>query len=56
MGKCVRANKTSYRDEQASHRAMRNAGKLASKTGAYPTRAYKCPFGNHWHITSQDSR
>lgn len=30
------------------------ASKIAEDRTGYPLRIYKCPYGNHWHLTSKN--
>lgn len=47
---CRACGKTAYGSEG---RAMETVNRVASNGDKVPVRAYLCPYGNGWHLTSQ---
>lgn len=49
--------KVAYRDEVAAKLTLAEARwKDGSRRSKLEVRAYKCPKGNHWHLTSSSER
>src|SRR5262245_21701252 len=53
IGYCATQRKYSFTEEQAKELLSRPKGQ--GKGGKVETRAYKCPWGDHWHLTSKAS-
>lgn len=50
---CRACNKAAFGSEG---RAIETIEKVAHKEGHVPRRAYECPYGNGWHLTSKEDR
>lgn len=51
---CHACNKTAFGSQS---RALETIGRVAFKgDGHVPVRAYECPYGNGWHLTSREEK
>lgn len=51
---CQKAMKTEFYDRVDAELMREHIELRARRTAIDVVRSYQCPFGNHWHLTSQD--
>lgn len=52
---CRACEKRAYGSQGRAQQAIDNLAEN-SRRGRTPKRAYPCPYGNGWHMTSQEER
>lgn len=55
-GFCKKANRRIMVDRIAAELTLENIQLNARRTIHDEKRSYPCPFGDHWHLTSEDQR
>lgn len=52
---CKACQKTAFPSERRAERAIEHIQQINSQ-GHVPIRAYDCPYGNGWHLTSKERK
>lgn len=53
---CRACGKRSYPTESRAYEAIGNHHTYNTNRASLPGRAYECPYGNGWHLTSKPVR
>lgn len=53
---CRACGKRAYPTQSRAHEAIENHLTYNDSRGRLPGRAYECPWGNGWHLTSKQAR